>query len=90
MKEDGGPAFPNVIEYVPEHERERYCEKYKLVGGMSLRDWFAGMALGGMIGLPFKAPPRGTFDSPEAVCEVHAKDAYTMADAMIAERGKDA
>ena len=76
MKEDGEPAFPGPFGGEPI--------------GMTMRDWFAGMALGGMIGLPFNQSLHVTFDSPKAVCEVHAKDAYTMADAMIAERIKDA
>ena len=64
---DGGPAFPMVRPgtYV------RGTDK-----GMSLRDWFAGMALSRM--------PDGYVD-----WQGMAEDAYAIADAMIAERGDD-
>ena len=46
-------------------------------GGMSLRDWFAGQALNSII--------TGGFPVPNI-----AKAAYEVADAMLAERSKDA
>ena len=68
MKIDGGPAFPTQIDAALDGSDS----------GMSLRDWFAGMALAGFCANP----------------EVHgtAKDlalpAYVQADAMIKEREK--
>ncbi len=52
--------------------------------GMTLRDWFAGMALQGMLAWPGdnqigSAIGNGTFDNV-------AGDAYSYADAMIAAR----
>ena len=47
--------------------------------GMSLRDWFAGQALAGMLAYPAPGAP---------IPRVVAKAAYEYADAMIAERGK--
>jgi hypothetical protein len=61
--EDGGPAFPietTATPYAP---------------GMSLRDWFAGQALCGLMANDEQAPE-----------SVFAKEAYRMADAMIAAR----
>lgn len=46
--------------------------------GMSLRDWFAGQALAGLMAANLSA------DSPEN----WALASYTMADAMLAERAK--
>jgi hypothetical protein len=61
---DGGPAFPVVWQDVPH-------------GGMTLRDWFAGQALAGMLaGNPTESPNEEWF----------AGIAYTMADAMLVER----
>ena len=68
----GGPAFP-----VPEHLDERGHGHEQHIG-MTLRDWFAGMALQGFIaasgqdGLP--------------VLWIVASDAYDMADAMLHAR----
>ncbi len=48
--------------------------------GMSLRDWFAGMALQGMLANPHRQILSG---------RAAAVDAYISADAMLAERAKD-
>jgi len=48
--------------------------------GMSLRDWFAGQALSGLIVNP---------DTVSVYCPLSMR-AYEIADAMLAERGKDA
>lgn len=72
-KNDGGPAFAaHAID--------------KLAGsciqeGMSLRDWFAGLALQGILSGPCSksgVPLREWFDAPQ--------QAYNLADAMIKAR----
>lgn len=84
-KNDGGPAFP-VIETIdadsfggasgnPKH----YVNS---TNGMSLRDWFAGMALQGMLAADFMKSSAGQTPS------VRALHAYQYADAMISERNK--
>lgn len=71
MKSDGGPAFPGVEFY---KDPDKFAKsEYRNVGtGMSLRDWFAGMALGG-----------GTIGIP---AETVALWTYEIADAMLKER----
>jgi hypothetical protein len=64
---DGGPAFPGWDE-----------NSSSPILGMSLRDWFAGMALQGMLACPGSS---GGDDAYEV-------DAYRLADRMIAEREK--
>jgi hypothetical protein len=66
-KPTGGPAFPTI--------------KWDAPQGMSLRDWFAGQALMGLI-----AGRNYDMSTPHVVDR--AGDAYTIADAMIAEREK--
>jgi hypothetical protein len=72
MKEidDGGPAFP-------------IAETDKIHGsfGMTLRDWFAGQALAGIMAT-----------NPQSKDECLAGVAYNLADAMLLARskGKDA
>lgn len=50
-------------------------------GGMTMRDWFAGQALGGML-----ASEAGIQPYPH---EWAAERAYLIADAMLWERGRD-
>lgn len=60
---NGGPAFP--------------VREWPSQGGMSLRDWFAGMALAEV------PDPASISDAPTT-----AALAYAIADAMLAERAK--
>ena len=74
---DGGPAFPcKGIEYDPDFPGALQSVSYS---GMSLRDWFAGMAMQGQIIADQRAA-----DNPEKAAE----RAYANADAMIKEREK--
>jgi|LakMenEpi03Aug12_release.lakeMendotaPanAssembly.Ray.scaffolds.fasta_scaffold5263503_1 hypothetical protein len=67
----GGPAFPI-----------RSTES-RLYTGMTLRDWFAGQAMQGLI-----ASPRGPASGEDATDEWVAKTAYVVADAMLSQREK--
>lgn len=69
--DDGGPAFPVTREHYDDSEP-----------GMSLRDWFAGMAVAGA--LNSQAAEVRLRLVPESL----AREAYALADALIAERGK--
>lgn len=66
-KPDGGAAFP--IERIDSEYGTRWTES-----GMTLRDWFAGQALTGLLAERSLAAPAA------------ATRAYEYADAMIAER----
>lgn len=77
MKDDGGSAFP-----IPNSDLIR---SYAPTPGMSLRDWYAGMAINSIIlgntefcKLGGKAPSMGSI----------AGDCYAVADALIAEMNK--
>lgn len=72
---DGGPAFP-----VPDREASDQG-----VRGMSLRDWFAGQAVAGLIASD--APVPGV--AKGRMAELLAVTAYRIADEMIEAR-KDA
>lgn len=67
---DGGTAFPGKS-----FERDEYGEE-RYLPGMSLRDWFAGMALQGLL-----------VKSREFLDVVN--HAYKFADAMLKEREKN-
>jgi hypothetical protein len=72
-KDNGGPAFPRVPgPFVPGEG-----VAWDGFDGMSLRDYFAGMALSGMIN-----------DEIIGGYGDFAKSAYALADAMILERSK--
>ncbi len=67
---DGGPAFPTVCD-----ARHPY---QMCTAGMSLRDWFAGMALHGFCSFA------GAHDADKS----YARICFEMADAMLKERSK--
>jgi hypothetical protein len=88
---DGGPAFPGR-----RIRKNVNGNKVAFVNpGMSLRDWFAGVALGEVltyymrdeeywVGLEDVSWGDGEYSISTAV----AAQAYTLSDAMIAERAK--
>jgi hypothetical protein len=71
MSDDGGPAFPVT-------ESDRCYASY----GMTLRDWFAGQALAGLIA----SESMSTEESAHLTAPADARRAYAMADAMLAAR----
>ncbi len=70
---DGGPAFPVPAELC----QDLTVQEQR---GMTLRDWFAGMAMQGMLANDIEC-------GPEQVPIIVAS-AYILADAMIQERSK--
>ena len=70
-KNNGGPAFPRA------GVKDGYGKVVGDASGMTLRDWFAGQALAGILANPTIA--NGTF-------QADASDAYAAADAMIEAR----
>lgn len=82
---DGGSAFPLAIAVSPAGDMHQGW------AGMSLRDWFAGMALIALGGtnpnLPDDRAGQGWPDAQELASR-KAKWAYMQADAMIAARGQ--
>ena len=69
------PAFPNT---------GNSSWQLQPAEGMTLRDWFAGQALAGI--LPVCA--RDTPTPDETQTQAFARKAYALADAMLAERAK--
>ena len=85
-KNDGGPAFP-LVETHPVMGQRIWSQ------GLTLRDWFAGQALAGMLANPQhwvdeEKGGTGIFsDNPGDEADEAAKSAFWFADAMIAQRG---
>ena len=75
---DNPSAFLEVFTDVSDENRGRYHSETYSAGGMSLRDWFAGQALVGMLANP-------EIITRKADVAAHA---YGYADAMLAERPK--
>lgn len=73
--DDGGPAFPGAADTAEGHQMREY--------GMSLRDWFAGQALAGILagGFANTIPHDDISGGSQA-----AGFAYMYADAMLAAR----
>ena len=74
-QDDGGPAFPT------DHSLDMTFTDIR--GGMSLRDWFAGQALAGMLA----QGTEGTFSKDLGVTRAAAY-AYEYADAMLKARSR--
>ena len=76
MRNDGGPAFPEQV--LMSADGELQCSAaYGFSPGMSLRDWFAGVALQGLLSDP----------TLENTVDDYAESAYSLADAMLRARG---
>lgn len=74
-KDNGGPAFPVAPTIIGPNGELSHAQ----FEGMSLRDWFAGMALCGIQSNP---------GNNEQKYDRDAELAYATADAMLAEREK--
>lgn len=75
-KETGGFAFPTAGKYARDGEVELSEPDYP---GMTLRDYFAAKAMQGMLSCSIQR---------QSDTEMFARDAYTIADAMLKERAK--
>jgi hypothetical protein len=71
---DGGPAFPTIAESV-----------HLPHSGMSLRDWFAGMAMNGEV----SNSESGLFSAGFITFQEMAEDSYRIADAMLTARKEE-
>ena len=72
--DNGGPMFP-VVERQEHLDRARVCHEW---GGLTKREWFAGMALQGLLLFP---------ESTQMMGEV-VRRSYEFADAMLKESDK--
>lgn len=88
--ECGGPAFPVPEQHGQQHVSSPNGNQWEqgwepAASGMTLRDWFAGMALQGMMACPVTLEFN---DGTNTEKDGFAKCAYDQADAMLAEREK--
>ncbi len=79
--EDGGAAFPVTPIFSESHGWLRPCEIMHGAEGMTLRDYFAGMALQGSA---------TRLNNPHHNRDILASDCYDIADAMIEARKGEA
>ena len=79
MKKTGGAAFPRISDGYRDGIDHN---------GMTLRDYFAANAVAGLIQLQAQFEDK---DAPAnaTLADIIAMQAYVIADAMIAERGKN-
>jgi hypothetical protein len=83
-KDNGGPAFPSeqMTGYISDGFQSPQ-PVWKTVGGLTVRDWFAGQALQGVLmGGGRKRPPS------VSISEWASWEAFDIADAMMKERSK--
>ena len=81
MDKEGGPAFP-----CEQHECQDNTWNQTFNPGMSLRDWFAGMALQGLLARDIpednQTRPEYEMDKPEDLKRL-SRASYECADAML-------
>ncbi len=77
--ENGGPAFPSAVPNIAQNSTTGETTQYQyLSDGMTLRDYFAAKAVAGMLARNLIASD----------ADMLARDAFTVADAMIKARGQ--
>lgn len=81
-KSDGRPAFPKSVSKIENHTGYEYSDNQD---GMSLRDWFAGKAMQGIMS---NSNYRTWVMSKEDMALI-SECAYEQSDAMLAEREKE-
>ena len=85
-KDNGGPAFP-----IP-HQPNQEGYEWNAAGGMSMRDWFAGLALQGLcankdfLDQHLKDCISQEIEDPDMIRGLFANTCYLFADAMIKEK----
>lgn len=93
---DGGAVYPcryldkDLFEHLRSEVGVIPAREIAMVStmGMSLRDWFAGQAIGGLItAVSFGKHHPNNGHGPNTAFNI-AIDAYNMADAMLAARGQ--
>ena len=84
-KSDGGAAFPQSA--IDNQGRIDYADQMGF-GGMTLRQWYAGMAMQGILAHP-NALGKCAQKLGESVYESLAPMAFECADAMIAHEEKE-
>ena len=83
---DGGPAFPAMQKWVTDHgnaEVRDYSGATVFNHGMSLRDWFAGMALQGLLSGPNNSGGDVSIGGEKVPYD---RAAYMFADALLKVR----
>lgn len=76
---DGGPAFPRVQQFV-----DTFGHMKQINDGMTLRDWFAGQALIGLMSYPGDETSGNWHNNSSS--QGVATRCYDLADAMLAAR----
>jgi len=76
---DGGPAYPHSEFSIAKDYGNAGFEFHEAQPGMTLRDWFAGMALTSM---------RGIVGTNDETTKWAAAESYKIADAMISARDR--
>lgn len=91
---DGGPAFPHgPLGDTMHGEEGRVWHQFPAGAGMTLRDYFAGQAIAGVIRSTVEADSAAVLSESAdatglAIEQVIARSAYEIADAMLAAREK--
>lgn len=80
----GGPAFPALNFIVPHDLAEAGVRRLGETQGMTLRDYFAAKAMQSFVS---RWAGHSNHDEAGITYSITAKQAYAMADAMLAARG---
>ncbi|MBE3035538.1 MAG: hypothetical protein IMZ70_00415 [Candidatus Atribacteria bacterium] len=88
MEKDGGSAFPEICTDTSiGGDGTRINDTYSY-GGMSLRDWFAGMVIQGLMANHAKELFKDIAEKKEDGLQYSATASYMIADALLKEKNK--
>jgi len=86
---DGGPAFPRPAGHIPPEQHDCHPEQE----GMTLRQWYAGMAMAQMLTADYVKIMAEVIKSEKrpdiSVHQLTAASAFQYADAMLAHEEKE-
>jgi len=83
---DGGSAFPSETLSHYQDNAGNMTPVFETKGGLSIRDYFAGQALCGLLATTIDWSEK---NGKEKINKVISEMSYELADAMIAEREKE-
>jgi hypothetical protein len=84
------PAFPHSMTQYTQRPEGLEVSNYEVFAGMSLRQWYAGMALQGMLANPLTLEKViSATTNTKDLCDMFSSQAFKQADSMLSHKEND-